>query len=113
MNDYYCFDISFPSVDFDAYEQGSEKTKSIHHAHLFSKENEIEIRICFEPRTGFDRKFIIWAGRLNWSKFGSHVVCSNETQNHLLQRIDLSHSTLSGVEYVGGDFPYVAVRIDI
>jgi len=116
MLDYYCLDISFPGIDFDACEQGYEKVKPIHHAHLYSKESEIEIRIYFEPKTGFDRKFSIWSSSINWRKFGSYLVTTNEAQNERLQRIDLSNSALLGVkngtaQHEGG-LNYALVKID-
>lgn len=116
MLDYYCLDISFPGIDFDVYEQGFENVKSIHHAHLYSKENEIEIRILFEPKTGFDRKFTTWSSHINWRKFGSYPVTTNEAKNERLQKIDLSNSTLLGVKngtaQREGSLQYVLIKIN-
>ncbi len=114
MHEYFCFDISFPSVDFDSYEQGYEKVKSIHHAHLYSRENEIEIRILFEPNTYFGRKFSMWVASINWRKFGAYVATANETQNPRLQKLDLSDSALMSVKsgQQEGNLEYVSITID-
>lgn len=116
MKDYYCFEISFPTIDFDSFMSNSEKSISIHHAHLFSKENEIEIRIFFESKTYFGRKLSIWASRINWRDFGSFIQSSKESQNDRLKKIDFSNSALlgmtNGTDQYEGNLEYVSIKID-
>lgn len=116
MRDYYCMDVSFPGVDFDKFMPDSEKSKLIHHAHLLLKENEIEIKIFFEPGTYFGRKLSIWVSKINWRTFGSFIQTSNESQNDRLQRIDLKNSELlemtNGSQQYEGDLEYVSIKID-
>lgn len=108
MEDYKCLDISFPGVDFDSYETGAAKVSSTHHAHLFTRENEIEIRVYFDARTNFARKFSAWVGTINWSKFGTYTMTSNETQTPRLLKIDLSIASLLKVS----ESEYLSIEID-
>lgn len=116
IRDYYCFDISFPKIDFDILHNGIHKVKLKHHAHLFSRENEIELKIFFEPKTNFGKKLMIWASRINWRKFGSYIEISNESQNDRIQKIDLSTSELlwikNGDDQIELKLQFVSVRIN-
>lgn len=116
MKDYYCFEISFTTIDLDSFMPNSEKSISIHHAHLYSKINEIEIKIFFESKTYFGRKLSIWASRINWRDFGSFIHASKESQNDRLKKIDFSNSTLlsitNGTKQYEGKLEYVSIKID-
>jgi hypothetical protein len=116
MKDYYCFEISFTSIDLDNFMPNSEKSISIHHAHLYSKINEIEIKIFFESKTYFGRKLSIWASRINWRDFGSFIHASKESQNDRLKKIDFLNSTLlsitNGTNQYEGKLEYVSIKID-
>lgn len=116
MKDYYCIDISFPGIDFDQFLADSGESKSIHHAHFLIEEDEIEVKIFFEPETYFGRKLGIWAEQINWRRFGSFVSTSNESQNERLQRIDLSDSELlkitDGGKQYEGQLAFVTIKIN-
>jgi len=48
MSDYHCLDIEFQNVDFSSYcIKGKTEISRVHHAHLTSKDNEIELKILF------------------------------------------------------------------
>lgn len=93
MPEEYCFDISFPTVDFDIYMLGHEKTSNLQHAHLICRENEIEIKIFYKPNTYFGNKLSHWASGINWKYFGKYLKIENERKDSL-QKIDLSESVL-------------------
>lgn len=116
MKDYYCLDISFPNIDFDEYWPIGDKSETIHHAHLYSKENEIEIKIFFNDKTYFGEKFLHWASHINWKKFGSFIKISNEQKNNRVEKIDMSNSYLLGItngssQYENGT-KYVTFKIN-
>jgi hypothetical protein len=70
MEKQYCFDISFPEVDFDSIESNSERCPENFHAHLIARENEIEIRLFYKFDTKFEWKFNYWLRSINWNQFG-------------------------------------------
>ncbi|MGB6092293.1 MAG: hypothetical protein WBF83_00865 [Moheibacter sp.] len=46
MSEFHCLEIEFPDVDFSPYYIKSKKeVAKIHHAHLFARADEIELRI--------------------------------------------------------------------
>ncbi|MBN8702990.1 MAG: hypothetical protein J0M08_07990 [Bacteroidetes bacterium] len=116
--DYLCFELSFPDIDFDKFYEHSEKVKASHHVHLYTKENEIELRILFEPKTYFGNKLCKWLEGINWRKFGSFLeIKVNSRNNPNLQKIDISDSALIGFK-VGskqfeGNYEYISIKIDI
>ena len=116
MKDYYCFDISFPNIDFDSQMTSAEKSKLIHHAHLYSKENEIEIRILFDSKTYLGKKLSHWVSTINWKTFGSFIETSNANQNDRLEKIDLAEASLlsvkNGSNQYEGNLEYVIINID-
>lgn len=116
MKDYYCFDISFPNIDFDSQMTSAEKSKLIHHAHLYSKENEIEIRILFESKTYLGKKLSHWVSTINWKTFGSFIETSNANQNDRLEKIDLAEASLlsvkNGSNQYEGNLEYLIINID-
>lgn len=116
MKDYFCFEITFPSVDLDNFMSNSEKSALSHHAHIFSRKHEIEVRILYESKTYFGRKLSLWASHINWRDFGSYIKTSNENQNNKLNKIDLSDSTLleitNGTDQYEGNLQYVSIKVD-
>lgn len=116
MKDQYCFDISFPNIEFDSYILGHKESALVHHAHLLPKENEIEIRILFDSKTYFGKKLSRWVSKINWKKFGSFLQITNENQNDGLQKIDLAQTSLlsitNGSTQFDGNFEYVSIKID-
>lgn len=116
MNDYYCFEIEFPEIDFDNYYIKSESVSKIHHAHLTSKDTEIELKIFYSDKTYFGEKIVIWASKINWRMFGSFIKISKESQNDRLQKIDLSNSKLVGMHngsaQYEGNLKYIKIKID-
>jgi len=117
MKDYYCFDIAFPNIVFDEFMSNSEKVKSIHHAHIYSKENEIEVRVLFESNTYFGRKLSLWASSINWKTFGTFIEASNVNQNERLEKIDFGGASLVGIKngtnQYEGNLQYVIINIDV
>jgi hypothetical protein len=120
MSDYHCLEIEFPSVDFSKYGYPNRKTKisKVHHAHLYTKEDEIELRILFDEKTGFGDSLMDWTSKIDWRNFGSFikvVVTKNHT-NKRLQKIDLSETKLVGSsissDFYEGRNKYIIIRID-
>ncbi|MBK8426977.1 MAG: hypothetical protein IPL27_13835 [Lewinellaceae bacterium] len=79
MSDYHCLDIEFLSVDFSkyGYPHKSEISK-VHHAHLYTKKDEIELKFFFDDQTYFGDKLMDWASKIDWRKFGSFLKGSNK-----------------------------------
>jgi len=116
MENYYCLDVAFPEIEFDKYMPNSKTSQITHHAHLYSNENEIELRILFEPDTYFGTKLSHWFSAINLKKFGSFIKVSNESKNHLLQKIDFSSSCLIraiiDTTQFEGNFEYISIKLD-
>lgn len=120
MNDYHCLEIEFPNVDFSEYSYPNSKAKisKVHHAHLYTRKDEIELRILFDEKTGFDDSLMDWTSKIDWRKFGSFIkveLTKNHT-NERLQKIDLSEAKLIGStnssNFYEGIKKYIIVRID-
>jgi hypothetical protein len=119
MSEFHCLDIEFPDVDFNLYFiKAKTEVKQIHHAHLYTRQDEIELRIFYEDSSYFGEKLANWLSSIDSKKFGSFIKV-NLTQNHTnerLQKIDLSDTQLSGISngsnYYEGDEKYVVVKID-
>jgi hypothetical protein len=116
MENTYCLDLEFPEVNFDNYWVKCDVVTLKHHAHLISKSNEIVIRVYYDFKTHFDKKFSTWASTINWRKFGSYVIVSGETENERVQKIDLSEAQLVGF-HINSDFVengkmYFVINID-
>lgn len=113
---HYCFDISFPTVQFDSYLTSTERPALKHHAHLFVRDSEIELRIFYESKTYFGRKLSDWVSKINWKDFGSYSVLENESQNENIQKIDLHNSQLlqltTGTDQFENNHEYVKILLD-
>lgn len=114
---YYCLDIEFPEVDFNGYYRESQtKIEKVHHAHLYSKKDEIELRFFYEDSSYFGEKLGEWmtANR----KIGSFmkVNLTQNDRNDSLQKIDLSNSkwlSFSGsTGYYEDNNKYIIIKID-
>ncbi len=116
MKDYYCVEIEFPGINFDSYFPRGEHAKNIHHAHLYSDVDEIELRIFYDEKTWLGDKVLAWSSKINWNKFGEYFKLSKEDQNERLQRIDLSDSVLLGISNSGSYFEsnsrFIKIKID-
>ncbi len=116
MEDYYCLEIVFPEIELDKYYTRGEKVDNVHHAHLYSTGNKIELRIFYDDKTCFGEKLSSWAHKLNWVSFGTYIRTSGENQNDRMRKIDLSDSSLLGMtinsSYYEGSKKYVLVKID-
>jgi hypothetical protein len=116
MKDYFSLVISFPGIDFDQFMSKSISSNPTHHAHLYSKREEIELRIYYESKTYFGRKLSLWASKINWKDFGSFITSSDENQNHRLKKVDFSNSSLLGITtgtaQIEGNLEYVSINID-
>jgi hypothetical protein len=119
MSDYHCLDIEFLNVDFNSYSiKGKIEVSKVHHAHLTSKDNEIELKIFFDDKSYFGDKFMYWTSKVDWKKLGSFLkveVTKNHT-NERLQKVDLSEAKLVGCtnssNYYEDGKKYIIVKID-
>lgn len=120
MSDYHCIEIEFPNVDFSKFGNGVNKASinATHHAHLYPRENEIELRIFFDEEEGFGDCFIGWTSKIAWGKFGSFIkieITKNYT-NDRIQRIDLSEAKLVGwannTRFYENGKKYIVVKIN-
>lgn len=114
---YYCLDIEFPGVDFDVfYIESQMKIEKVHHAHLYSKKDEIELRFFYEDSSYFGEKLGEWM-REN-RNIGSYmkVNLTPNDRNDRLQKIDLSDSkwlSFSGsTGYYEDNNKYIIIKID-
>jgi len=116
MNDYYLFDIEFPSLDLNNYYIKSEDANTVHQARLYLFQNEIEVRIYYNPKTYFGEKLGMWSSKINWLVFGSYIKTSKENQNYRLQKIDLNNAKLTGLSnstnYIENHLKYIKIKID-
>jgi len=120
MSDYHCLEIEFPDVDFNKHGYPNKKAKisKIHHAHLYQRNDEIELRILFDEKTRFGESVMDWISKIGSRKFGTFIkveLTKNHT-NERLQKIDLSEADLVGASdssnfYEGGK-KYIIVKID-
>jgi hypothetical protein len=120
MSDFHCLEIEFPNIDFSKYGYPNRKAKinKVHHAHLYTKQDEIELRILFDEKTGFGDALMDWSGKIDWRKFGSFIkieVTKNHT-NERLQKVDLSEAKLVGstnsTKFYEQGKKYISVKID-
>lgn len=120
MSDFHCLDIEFPDVDFSQYSYSNTKPKisNVHHAHLYTRKDEIELRILFEEKTDFGDSLMNWTSKIDWRKFGKFIkveLTKNHT-NDRLQKIDLSEAKLIGATNSSNFYEesekYIIVRID-
>jgi hypothetical protein len=119
MSEFHCLDIEFPDVDFTTYYVKSKKEISkVHHAHMFARTDEIELRIFYEDETYFGEKLSVWSNTIDYKKFGSFIKVQ-ATENHTnerIQKIDISKAELCGISsgsnYYEGNKKYVIVKID-
>lgn len=120
MNDFYCLEIEFPTINFSDYEINEKVTiNKKHHAHIYTqKDDDLELRIYFEEETYFGDKLSSWAFKIDSSKFGSYIdakLTCNERNKHL-QKIDLSESKFLKIINNSGFYEdnkkYVSIIID-
>lgn len=119
MSDYHCLDIEFPNVDFSSfYIKGKTEVSKVHHAHLTSRNEEIELKIFFDEKSYFGDKFMHWTSIIDWKKLGSFLkveVTKNHT-NERLQKVDLSNAKLVGSTNSSNFYEdgkkYIIVKID-
>lgn len=119
MSEFHCLDIEFPDVDFSPYYfKSKKKVDKIHHAHLFVRTDEIELKIFYDDETYFGEKLSVWSDTIDYKKFGSFIKVK-ATENHTnerIQKIDISEAKLcalsSGSNYYEGEKKYVIIKID-
>lgn len=119
MSEYHCIEIEFPDVDFKPYYiEGKKEINKVHHAHLYPKLDEIELKIFYDERSFFGEKLSVWSSKINSKIFGSFIkvnLTQNNTNNRL-QKIDVTKAKLCGLSnstsYYEGDEKYVIVKID-
>jgi hypothetical protein len=119
MNEFYCLDIEFPDVDFGLYYiKNKTKISKVHHAHLYARHDEIELRIFYDASSYFGEKLVAWSSKIDSKKFGSLIkvkVTANQT-NERIQKIDIADAKLCGLStgsnYYVGNKKYVIVNID-
>ncbi len=119
MSDYHCLDIEFPNIDFTPYSVDSKtEISKIHHAHLYTKDNKITLKIFYDDHTFFGEKLMDWSRKIDCGKFGSFLkveVTKNYT-NERLQRVDLSEARLIGAKNSTANYEngkkYIIIEID-
>jgi hypothetical protein len=85
---------------------------------LYTRKDEIELRILFDEKTGFGDSLMDWTSEIDCRKFGSFVkveITKNHT-NERLQKIDLLEAKLIGATNNSNFYKegkkYIIVRID-
>lgn len=120
MSEFHCLEIKFPDVDFSkfGYPYRKAEISKVHHAHLYTTQDKIELRILFDEQTGFDDALMDWSSKIDRKKFGSFIeaeITKNHT-NERLQKIDLSEAKLidctNSTDYYENDQKYIVVKID-
>lgn len=120
MSDFHCLEIDFPYVDFSnyGYHNREAEIKKIHHAHLYLRKDEIELRIFFDKKTAFGDSLMHWTSLIDPNKFGSHTkieLTKNHT-NENLTKIDLTETKFIGCkassDFHDGGKNYIIVNID-
>mgnify|MGYP001108635588 FL=1 len=100
MSEFHCLDIEFPDIDFSPYYIKSKtEISQVHHAHLYTSQDEIELRIFYDDNSYFGEKLATWSSKIDSKKFGSFIkvdVTNNHT-NERLQEIDISEAKLCGL----------------
>jgi hypothetical protein len=114
---YYCLDIEFPGVDFDVfYIESQMKIEKVHHAHLYSKKDEIELRFFYEDSSYFGEKLGEWLRENKDIGTFMKVNLTPNDRNDRVQKIDLSDSKwcsiLGGMGYYQDNNKYIIVKID-
>lgn len=116
MKEHYCFEISLPNVAFDSYLVNTDSPATTHHAHLFVRDDEIELKIFYDSKTYFGKKLGDWVSKINWKDFGSYLKVDGEIQNDGIQKIDLQDARLlqltNGSDQFEGKLEYVKLLID-
>jgi hypothetical protein len=119
MSEFHCLDIEFPNIDFSSnYIKGNIEIEKVHHAHLYVKKDEIELKIFYDDQTYFGDKLLTWSNNIDWEKFGSFLkveVTKNYT-NKRIQKVDLSEAKLveciNNSNYYENGKKYISVKID-
>lgn len=98
--EHYCFDIIFPEklIDFVSPKENDKSHKF--HAHLYTKESSIELRIFF----GFNfitPEFSSWLDNGSLEKAFAECVVKNINKENCTQKIDLSKSKIIGYSFGG------------
>jgi len=114
MENKYCFEISFPSIDLDSYYPNSDKCQETYHAHLFIQENEIRIFYCYSMH--LDSK-INSAINKNWKGFCGTIKSKvDDSENKNLLKIDFSKSNIlstnGGITQKENNYHYISIYID-
>lgn len=119
MSEFHCLDIEFPDIDFNPYcIKNKTEIDKVHHAHLFTRTDEIELRIFYKDESYFGDILSAWSATIDYEKFGSFIKVK-VTQNHTndrLQKIDISEAKLLGISvgsnYYEGNKKYVIIKVD-
>lgn len=118
MSEFHCLNIEFPNVDFSLFYGRKPEVCKVHHAHLYTMQNEIELRIFYEDSSYFGERLSAWSSQIDWNKFGSYIkveIIRNHTDDRL-QKVDLSEAKLCGISngsnYYENNKKYVGVKID-
>ena len=118
MDNPYCFDIEFITEELGNAQiiEDSLPVAKVHHAHLYDSPEKIDIRIHFDPKTYFHRKFDAWLNNINFRKFGQYIKTSNVTQNHGMQSLSFEQARFKGYSSssanIEGQYEYIVVNVD-
>src|SRR5690554_6018548 len=119
MSKFHCLDIEFQNVDFDTYSiKAKTEVNKSYHAHLFPRNEEIELRIFYDDESYFGDKLLEWTNSIDHKTFGSYIkvsVSPNQT-NRRITAVDLSKAKFCGAttnsNFYEGKKQYVIVKID-
>jgi hypothetical protein len=119
MSNYHCLDIEFLDIDLASYYIRSKvEVSKVHHVHLYTSKDEIELKNFFDDQTYFGEKFVDWLGGIDRKKFGSFLkveVTKNHT-NEGLQKLDFSEAKLLGFKnstnYYENGKKYILISVD-
>jgi hypothetical protein len=98
--EHYCFDIIFPEKLIDFASPNEKDGSSKFHAHLYTKESSIELRIFF----GFSiltAEFSLWLYNGKLEKAFAKCIATNINKENNTQQIDFSESKIIGHSIYG------------
>lgn len=117
MEKYYCLDIEFPDVNFRCYNgENQSEIKKVHHAHLYSRKDEIELHLFYGDKNSFEQEFLeLIREDKNIGSFMKVNLTENQNDENL-QKIDLSDSKCCGISsstgYYLDNYKYIILKID-
>lgn len=100
MIDYICINLEIPEF-YKLIYSSKNLIPKVHHCHLFTNNNEIEMRLFFEKETNFMDLFFAWTNIVDMTNFGKYLNVSIDNNNldKRITSIDISNAALKNVNY--------------